>query len=193
MGDDQASKLKFDALMTKLRAHPGGLEAFIADPLPMLQNERIPLVTEDEVEGNPGRFVIQDNTSGRGIRAHGALASTDPAKLWFETSWWGVSICINDKFCKNLSVAAAPVGLLTGAVTGGLVAGGLAAGPAAASIGAAIGAVLGLKVAELLIVNNGNGVYFPVSWPQWVPLIVCSPFVPVELAAVAVLLHPVRM
>jgi hypothetical protein len=58
-------------------------------------------------------------------------------------------------------------------------------------IGAAFAAAFGLKAAEIKIIDNGKGVYWPITWPQWAVIAAAAPSGPAILtAAISAVVHP---
>jgi hypothetical protein len=195
MLDEQLNAEKFEALLDKLRSSNGGLAAFQTDPLSMLRNERIDLISETDLLGKD-RNVLQDNapphgSSSRGIRPHGETKESE--RIWADMNWWGIRIYLNDPVCKDIGIGSLTGSGLTGLCGGALVGAGIVTAGAAAVVGAVVGAIIILKNAEIALANNGKGVFFPISWLQWAPILALFPGSPPSLAAAAILIHPLRI
>jgi hypothetical protein len=107
--------------------------------------------------------------------------------------WWGVDIVMNEKLTQDIISGVTGTGTIGGLIAAALGAAGVVTGGIATLIGAGIAAVVGIKVAQIKITNNGNGVHWPITWVQWAALLAAVPGGPAAiLAAGALFLHPVR-
>jgi len=110
-----------------------------------------------------------------------------------KTHWWGIDIILNNKLTTDIIDGTAATGTVTTAIVAALGVAGLLTGGAATIMGGAVAAAFALKTAELKIVNNGKGVHFPVTWPQWGTLLVALPAgVAGIIAALLLFIHPLR-
>ena len=107
--------------------------------------------------------------------------------------WWGVDIVMNEKLTQDIIAGVTGTGTVGGLIAAALGAAGVVTGGIATLIGAGIAAVIGVKVAQIKITNNGNGVHWPITWVQWAALLAAVPGGPAAiLAAGAIFLHPIR-
>lgn len=107
--------------------------------------------------------------------------------------WWGIDIKCNEKLTEDIITATATAGPIGTAIAAALVGAGVFTGGIATAIGAAFAAAFALKVAEIKIVNNGEGVHFPITWLQMAPVIMQIPMGPVAIiGAIMIFIHPVR-
>lgn len=107
--------------------------------------------------------------------------------------WWGVDIVMNEKLTQDIISGITGTGAIGGLIASALGAAGVVTGGIATVIGAGIAAVVALKIAQIKITDNGNGVHWPITWLQWAALLAAVPAGPAGiLAAGAVFLHPIR-
>ena len=109
-----------------------------------------------------------------------------------ETKWWGIDIILNEKVTADLIAGVTGSGVVAGFVAKALGFAGVITGGAATVIGAGIAAIFAIKIAQMKIVNRGNGVHFPITWLQWAAIVAALPAGPAGiLAAGAVFIHPI--
>jgi len=107
--------------------------------------------------------------------------------------WWGIDIVMNDKLTQDVIAGVEGGGALAAGITSAFATASVITGGAAAVIGVALAAIFAAKVFEIKVIDNGKGVHWPISWPQWAALIGSAPAGPTAIVAVAmVVLHPLR-
>ncbi|MBE2258675.1 MAG: hypothetical protein H6942_00140 [Candidatus Accumulibacter sp.] len=194
MLNDPANDKKFSDLMSQVNATEESRAAFMADPLPKLKAAGIPLLPTVSIP------VEAQTTMGAlnvpvGIDAVAAVAArAAPGEvITASTHWWGVDIKMNEKMTQDIITGVTAAGPVGGAIAAALGAAGAVTGGIATAIGAGIAAVVALKVAQIKITDNGSGVHWPISWPQWAALLASVPTGPAGIAAAGVIfLHPLR-
>lgn len=118
---------------------------------------------------------------------------TDGEEIWAEKYWWGFEIHTNEKMTDNIVDGVTVGGPLSAAIVATLTALGLVTGGVGTAVGAAFAAAFALKTAEIKIVHNHKGVYWPVTWLQWAAVLAAAPGGPGSLsAAIMAFIHPVR-
>lgn len=173
---------KFADLMAQCESDPSAKASFEKDPVAALQSAGIPVVPSFQPPSAPA--------TAPGLM--GAAAS-DGEHVNVTSAWWGIDFRMSEKLTQDIAIGAGATEGLTAALLGGLAAVNIVAGAAAGVIAAGLAIVIIEKVAEIEIVDNGSGVHWPISWPQWAGLIASVPAGPVAMAASANLfLHPVR-
>lgn len=132
-----------------------------------------------------GNTLAQDSNASMSARR-----VANPVKI--ETNWWGVNFILNEKVTQDLIAGTTGSGVVAGFVATALGGAGVITGGAATVIGGGIAAIFAIKIAQMKIVNRGNGVHFPITWLQWAAIVAALPGGPAAiLAAGAVLLHPI--
>ncbi|TXF87758.1 hypothetical protein FUA23_17665 [Neolewinella aurantiaca] len=107
--------------------------------------------------------------------------------------WWGVDIVMNEKLTDDIINGITGGGAVGSAIAAAFGAAGVVTGGVATAIGAAIGAIVALKIAEIKIVNNGSGVHWPITWPQWALLLAALPAGPAGIITAGMaFIHPLR-
>lgn len=110
-----------------------------------------------------------------------------------KSHWWGIDIILNEKLTTDIIAGTAATGSVATALGAALSVAGIVTGGVATLIGAALAAAFSLKVAELKIADNGKGVHFPITWPQWGALLAGVPAgVAGVVAALLLFIHPLR-
>ncbi|RWP64131.1 hypothetical protein [Mesorhizobium sp.] len=181
---------KFAVFLQKLKQKVGALDAFQLNPVPMLNNERIDVISEQDIYG-PDRSILQGNSkSGTSIRP---MATTATNKMRVEMKWYGVVIYLNHDLCNDLKIGGPVMGTLGALTAGALGAASVLTAGLAAIVGTAVAAIIGLKTAEIAIADDGNGVYIPITWAQWAPMLATGFMTPVSLGLAAALIHPLSM
>ena len=120
-------------------------------------------------------------------------ASGTAEQITATVHWWGVDINMNNKLTEDIISGITGTGAVGGLIASALGAAGVVTGGIATVIGAGIAAVVAIKIAQIKITNNGNGVHWPITWVQWAALLAAVPGGPAAiLAAGALFLHPIR-
>ncbi|WP_203336732.1 hypothetical protein [Nocardioides limicola] len=186
-----SNEQKFSVMLADIKADEGNYDAFIKEPLVYLQKHGVDLVAQEDLTP-PGASVLANSAAtDRGVSLHAALAESE--QLTVSWDWWGVTFTMNDTLCKDIAGGGATMATLSGLAGTVITNAGLVTGGLATVAGAAIAAVLIIKAAEITLVNNGNGVYFPISWVQWAPIIAMGGVTGPALIAAAALIHPIRL
>lgn len=134
------------------------------------------------------KSLLENRTPVRALAANNASEECS-----VETYWWGFDIKMNDKLTDDICTGTISAGALGTTIATALTAGSIITGPIGAAIAAGFATAFGLKVAEIKIVNNGNGVHWPVSWPQLGLVVASVSMGPLSvLAAVLAFIHPGR-
>lgn len=114
-------------------------------------------------------------------------------KLTVKRHWWGFDIICNEKLTQDIIDGIAFGPALATAIASALAAASVVSGGIATALGAAFGAAFELKKAEISVVDNGNGVHFPVTWPQLAAVVAAVPGGPAAVvAAIMIFIHPFR-
>jgi hypothetical protein len=188
-GTAALNEWKFNQLISKQKSVAGGMEMFQKDPLKFLRDWHIDLLNQEDITGKyrdllpvPGGYAgIEDSAS-----------TADPEKISADVRWWGVQIYLNDTLCKDLEIGSAATAVVGPIIAGALGGLGILTGGAATIVGGVLAAAFTLKAAEIAIMNNGNGVYIPITWLQWTPILAVVPGTPMSLAMAAAIVHPIR-
>jgi hypothetical protein len=188
--DQIAEDTRFNTLMDQMKADPAALKAFQADPLPRLRKAGIPLLPAVSMPPAAQAFVPEADV---GVRAATGLLGAGGEQIRVSAKWWGIDFVMNEKLTQDIISGVTAGGPLAGAIAAALGAAGVVTGGIATAIGAAFAAVFALKAAEIKIIDNGNGVHWPVSWVQWAALLAAVPGGPAVITAAAMaFIHPVR-
>ena len=139
-------------------------------------------------------FASLDLDSDDRVIAHATPNTLNASEsVTIKTHWWGIDIILNEKLTSDIIAGTTATGSVATALAAAFGAAGIITGGVATAIGAALAAVFALKTAELKIVDNGKGVHFPITWPQWGTLLVAAPAgVAGIVAALVVFIHPLR-
>ena len=122
-----------------------------------------------------------------------AARGSAPEQITANSYWWGIEIVMNKKMTEDIINGVATTGTIGGAIASAFGGLSLITAGVAAVIGAGIAGVVALKIAQIKIADNGNGVKWPITWLQWAALIAAVPMGPVGiLTAGALFLHPIR-
>lgn len=184
-----SNEQKFEKLIAKFSSHPSGLEEFMKNPGPALEQFGIEIPASiDQLDPSEMRGRIVSAPIVRTMTVAGDSAE----QVSVEKHWWGVKIILNEKLTQDVSSGLDWLKLLAPLIVGALGFAGLLTGPAATVVGAGAALVIGSKQLEVKVVDNGQGVYFPLLWPQIAVLFALGPFPPMEAVAAAVSVHPVR-
>ena len=168
----------------KLQAALGSsVDQFYLAPLPHLATSGIPVLPTAVAAGNVAMPMISAPDA--------PLANGE--QLTVEAHWYGITFTMNEKLTQDIINGTTAGGALSGLIVTALGAAGVLTGGLATLIGAAVGAAFSAKVAQMKITDNGTGLYWPVTWPQWAVLLAACPAGPVGLLAAAMaVLHPLR-
>lgn len=171
----------FERLFADIQADPARLAAFFANPQPYLVEAGIPVLPEappaTAPDGAPQADTLQLGANGY--------------QLDVQLKWWGIDLVMNETLTQAIATGAILGGPLASLIASAIAASGLVAAPVAAVIGAAIGTAIAAKIVEIKLVSQGNGVHWPITWPQWAPVIGAVPYGPAAvLAALLVFIHP---
>ncbi|GAA6137108.1 hypothetical protein NBRC116583_08550 [Arenicella sp. 4NH20-0111] len=173
---------KLEELKAHLEDNPKVLKAFLDNPMTARIATKLGLTGDKE-------FVPPGPT----MPSIPAQPDTSGEKAWIEEYWWGIEIHTNEKLTDNIVdgvTVGAPLSALIVAV---LTASGLLTAGAGTVIGAAFGAAFAAKTAQIKMVHNNNGVYWPITWLQWGAVLAAAPGGPVSLStAIMAFIHPVR-
>lgn len=181
---------KFAELMASLAGDPAAEAAFREDPVHALKAAGIPLAaTPPPVSRRPHG----GTTGGISMAAAGGVPSGPGEQCTVEAYWWGIDIVCNEKLTSDIINGSIATGVLGGSIAAAFGVAGIITGGAATVIGAALASAFALKVYEMQLVDDGNGVYWPISWLQWAGVLVAVAGGPVGItAALMVYIHPVR-
>ncbi len=190
---------KFDALFAKLQKEQGAWQAFMESPATLLEEAGIPLVQLLPPSSSAAAPAVDSEQISAAIAGIERVAKSsqmiavESEKVSASIHWWGVDITMNEKLTQDIIAGIAGVGPLGGLVAGAFGAAGLITGGVATVIGAGFAAICALKIAEMKIIDNGNGVHWPISWAQWALLIAAVPGGPGAIVVAGlVFIHPVR-
>lgn len=160
---------RFTTMFAQLRTDPAALEAFTANPRPKLESAGIPVGATPPSAGLAGSY-----------------------SCTVDTYWWGLNITMNESLTQAIVTGTIAAGPLATLVSSALVAAGVVTGPVGAVIGSAFASAFALKVVEIKLIDDGNGVYWPVSWPQLAAVLAAVPTGPAGIiAAIMIFIHPV--
>ena len=110
-----------------------------------------------------------------------------------KSHWWGIDIILSEKLTKDIINGTEATGSLAQALAAAFGFAGVFTGGAATLIGAGLAAAFSLKAAELKIADNGKGVHFPITWPQWGTVLAgLTAGVAGVTAALLIFIHPLR-
>lgn len=137
---------KFAALQAKLGTGPDW-QAFLQNPQPQLQAAGIPTLNYTEPPS---------------AADFAAAAAAQGDQLTVVSKWWGQDWVLNEKLTSDVVTGLEGLGALTEVIGGALGCG--------AVIAAGIAAAFIVQITEIKIADNGNGVYYPVTWLQWAAL-----------------------
>jgi len=157
--------------------------AFFLAPMPHLAAAGIPVLPTASVNGIVMPMVAATAT---------ATAETGE-QLTVEVHWYGITFTMNEKLTQDIINGTTAGGVLSGLVVSALGLAGVMTGGIATVVGGIVASVFALKIAEMKIIDNGSGLYWPITWPQWAILLASVPGGPTTmLAAAMVALHPLR-
>jgi hypothetical protein len=155
-------------------------EALFANIQTALRKAEIPLV--ETIQGTLGTI---DKAPA------GAAAGTN-YQCSVKTYWWGIEIVMNEDLTQAIATGAIVGPPLATLVSGALVAAGVLSGGIAAVIGGAFATALALKIVQIKLTDQGQGVYWPISWLQWAAVAAAVPGGPAAIvAAILIFFHPV--
>ncbi len=197
---------KFEHLLNKCSQDPEALDAFIRDPLPELENAGIPLVQEWSIDSefsqsltNLNKYMVNTQPVLAEVAAMNmeelaaSVAVAESEHIQAEMHWWGVDIIMNEKLTQDVIQGVTGAGALAGLLGPALGALGVVTAGIAAVIAAGLAAAFALKIGEIKIIDNGNGVHWPITWVQWAALVASVPMGPAGIVTAAmVFIHPVR-
>jgi hypothetical protein len=176
---------QFKGMFTKLQADPSALQAFISNPQPVLEAEGIPTA-----ESFAGTVAASQELGVAGATASRATGSN--YRLDVETKWWGVDFIMNEDLTQAIATGAIVGPPLAALFSSALAVAGIVTGPVAAVIGAGFATAIALKIVQIKFTDQGQGVYWPVSWIQWGGVIAAVPAGPGGVvAALIVFIHPI--
>jgi hypothetical protein len=177
---------KFAVLQAKLARDPAAKKEFQENPLPQLEAAGIPLLPAIATPPSVQALVTGANIGSRAIVVAGEEISVN-------SHWWGIDVVMNEKLTQDIITGLTASGALGGIIGGAIGAAGIVTGGVATVIGGAIALIIAAKTAEVKIVDNGKGVHWPISWPQWAALIAALPMgVAGIVAAGMAFIHPLR-
>jgi hypothetical protein len=189
MQTTESNQVKFEQLMARLHKDPAALDAFSKNPTSLLSEFGIPAVSAfDDLDE-------KDKAASSGAHRPAvaqAAAVGGGENLSVEWVWWGVKVILNEKLTQDVMTGMDWIKGLGPIVDPGLVWACVLTAVCAAIAGQAIALLISAKSAEVKLVDNGNGVYFPLLWPQIPVLIGLGAFPPMEAVADAVTVHPFR-
>ncbi len=147
----------------------------------------------DQHESLLGEMGVSINSGSLAFHDLAAYKVEIAEKISVDKHWWGIDIVMNEKLTQDIITGITGSGALAGAIASAFGGAGVITGGVAAIIGAGIAGVVALKVMEIKLVDNGNGVHWPITWLQWAALIAAVPTGPAGvIAAGMVFLHPLR-
>jgi hypothetical protein len=156
---------------------------FFLAPMPHLAAAGIPMLPTAVTNGIAMPMVAATAT---------ATAATGE-ELTVETHWYGITFTMNEKLTQDIINGTTAGGVLSGLVVSALGLAGVMTGGIATVIGGIVATVFAAKIAEMKIIDNGNGLYWPITWPQWAILLASVAGGPTTmLAAAMIALHPLR-
>jgi len=121
----------------------------------------------------------------------GAAAGTN-YQCSVKTYWWGIEVVMNEDLTQAIATGAIVGPPLATLISGAFVAAGIVSGGIAAVIGGAFATALALKIVQIKLTDQGQGVYWPISWLQWAAVAAAVPGgVATVVAAILVFFHPV--
>lgn len=171
---DDTLQTKFNNLVRRLQANPTEMKAFETDPVSVLREEGIPLVSS---------FVTGPHSQVAPAAEHVSVSR----------HWWGYDIKMSDKLTEDIIQGVTGAGAIGSLVTSAFAAAATIPPPVGPLLAGAVGTACTLKVTEIKSVNNGNGVSWPITWPQFATLVAAVPGGPPAVAAaLMVFVHPVR-
>lgn len=157
-------------------------EEFYLAPLPHLAKAGIPLVSN----------AVSNNAVLPLLAAPAALGDSGE-QITVETHWYGITFVMNEKLTQDIINGTTAGGVLSGLIVSALGLAGVMTGGIATVVGGVVATVFAAKIAEMKIIDNGNGLYWPITWPQWAVLMASVAGGPTAiLAAAMVVLHPLR-
>lgn len=175
-----------DKDLSELKAHlednPEVLKAFLANPMTAKIVSKLGLAGGHD-------FV----PPGPKLPSPPELPDTSNEKMWIKEYWWGIEIHTNEKLTDNIVTGVTTGGPLAAMIVAIFAASGVVTGGVGTALGAAFAAAFAAKQAEIKMVHNGNGVYWPISWIQWATVVAAAPGGPGALSlAIMAFIHPVR-
>lgn len=99
-----------------------------------------------------------------------APGSAADSGLSAEVHWWGFYIILNESFTKMVVSGAEGASAIAGIIA--------AAQPELAPIAGIIGGIMALQGVVISAVDQGNGVYYMVTWPQAIPALLPTAMIP---------------
>jgi hypothetical protein len=84
--------------------------------------------------------------------------------LTWSLYWWGCDFNMNEKLTEKFAEGVGTTGEIEAAIAE-------SAEPYGAAIAAGLKAAFILKKAEIELVDDGKGVHWPMTWPQWSDLV----------------------
>jgi hypothetical protein len=157
------------------------MNAFYENPLPVLEAAGIEaaLVPPAEIGEVKGLQSVKKASTRESFRV--------------KKYWWGQKFIMNEKLTSDIVEGVEISGGIAGLVEPVLVAASIVTEGTAAIIGAGLALVFIAKRAEIKMVDNGKGVYWPITWVQWGILAASVTGGPVAFSiAAAAVLHPFR-
>ncbi|CUS05971.1 protein of unknown function [Candidatus Promineifilum breve] len=118
----------------------------------------------------------------------------DAESITITTNWWGFDMVMNEKLTQDIISGTETTGVLTGAIVTAFAYAGILTGGLASIIGGAFAVAFAAKVFEIKLVDNGNGVHWPITWPQLGLLLASTGGgIPGVVLGMMGWLHPFRM
>lgn len=170
----------------KLRADPSALQNFISNPRPVLEAAGIP-VGEISTSGNE-----TDQPPDATKAAKVDVNITNYWSMGANLHWWGIDFTMNEGLTQAVANGTIASGALTTLISSALIVGSVLTGPLVAPIAAGFTAAFILKASEIKLVDQGNGVYWPITWVQWALVLSALPIAgpPGVIAQIMLFIHP---
>lgn len=168
---------QFETWFANFKANPARLEEFLHNPQPFLHGAGIPVLA----------------ALPHALMAPVAAGSLADYQIDFKLAWWGIDVTMNEELTQAIISGLIVGAPLVSLITTSLAALEIVTAPIAAVIAAALAASFAVKVAEIKLVDEGDGVHWPISWLQWAAVVAAVPAGPAGvIAAILVFIHPLK-
>ena len=168
-------------------------QEFYENPVPILKKRGITIIPSAVASPHYDSHIRKMAISIPALSASGAAAAPNESeRLWVVMHWWGPEFFMNEKLTQDIIMGVEMIGAVEVLVVGALAAAGGVPGAIAAAMGVVISTVVAAKTFELKVVDNGNGISFPVSWAQWALIVGAAPPSPPSIAVAMGVIHPIR-
>lgn len=118
----------------------------------------------------------------------------DAESFTITTNWWGFDMVMNEKLTQDIIAGTTAAPALSGLIVAAFGFAGILTGGLATLIGGAFAAGFAAKTFEMKLVDNGNGVHWPVTWFQLGGLVASTAGgIPGITAGLLLWLHPFRI